>query len=68
MITLDRLEQKIDALTAGMNSVLAGQQALSGQIKGLGDGLAEEIRVAGRLKQLLAKSRPKRSVAQKRKK
>lgn len=28
MITLDRLEQKLDALTAGVNSLLEGQQKL----------------------------------------
>lgn len=43
MITLDRMEKKIDALIAGMNSALAGQTELRRKIENL-DTVQDAIR------------------------
>ena len=47
MVTLDRLEQKIDALTAGMNSITAAQNRQWDKILDFEKHCADAIRILG---------------------
>jgi len=44
-----KINEKLDALAESQGKLLAGINELSGQIKGLGDGLVDEIRLLGQV-------------------